>query len=72
MVSFISRVKKSGGIFPTTLDLPEMWRLNSTRCGGNFNILFFWMYPITAIFLITFTLLCALEVALTPEKAKIN
>jgi len=56
-----STFKDIGGIFPTSFDLPEMWRLNASRCGGRFNKLFFWAYPVVGVILIPYTLLCLIE-----------
>ena len=67
MESFIDRAKKSGGLFPTLFNFGEMWRLNSGHCGGAFNLMFFWMYPIAAAFLLPYTLLCMLEMIFTPN-----
>lgn len=68
MNSFIERAKDSGGLFPTLFNFPEIWRLNSTRCGGKFNLIFFWMYPPAALMLLPFTLLCLVEMLLTPKR----
>jgi hypothetical protein len=68
MDQLVDRMKKSGGIFPTLFNMGEMWRINSARCGGKFNLFFFWMYPIAAAFMLPFTLLCFLEVLLTPKQ----
>lgn len=54
--------------FPTLFDLPELWCLNSTRAGGKFNMLFFWLYPILLPGMFLLTLLCLIEYHLTkPE-----
>ena len=62
MNSFLEKAKESGGIFPTLFNLVEMWNLNSTRCNGKFNLIFFWMYPLVAFMLMPFTLLCLVEI----------
>jgi hypothetical protein len=53
-----------GGIFPSSFNLIEVWKINQTRCGGHFNKIFFWLYPIVFIYLIPFTILCLLEYVL--------
>ena len=55
------KLKEIGGIFPTIFDLPEMWKINSTRCGGKFNLLFWWIYVISAPFLAFYGILCLFE-----------
>ena len=59
--------KNMGGLFPTVFDLPEVWEINSKRCGGRFNLYFFWAYPIVAFLQIPFTVLCSIELALTND-----
>ncbi len=67
MKTFLERAKDSGGIFPTLFNFPKMWKLNASRCGGRFNLFFFWMYPVAAAMLLPFTVLCLIEVLLTPN-----
>lgn len=64
MSQFIENVKRSGGIIPTLFDIGEFWRINRPRCGGRFNLMFFWIYPVVAVFLAPYTILCMIEVAL--------
>lgn len=54
----MSDLKCMGGVIPTIFDLPEVWRLNRRDNGSWFNIVFFWFYPIVAILLLPFTILC--------------
>ena len=54
-------LKEIGASFPTVFNLKEMWDLNAKRCGGKFNLLFFWMYPLAAVALLPFTVLCLVE-----------
>ena len=61
------KLKEMGGLFPTIFDYPDMWRLNSERCGGKFNLLFWWVYVLLFLPLLPFTLLCLIESALTPN-----
>ena len=63
MNHFIEDVKRSSGIVPTLFDIGEIWRINRPRCGGWFNLLFFWMYPALAVFIAPYTILCLLLAA---------
>lgn len=45
----------------------EMWKINRSRCGGRFNLIFFWMYPIAAPFCFMWDFLNWIERALTPQ-----
>ena len=63
MSHFIESVKRSSGVVPTLFDIREIWRINRSRCGGRFNLLFFWMYPAFAVFIAPYTILCILLVA---------
>ena len=66
MSRFVENVKRSSGIVPTLFDIGEIWRLNRPRCGGRFNLMFFWMYPIASTFLAPYTLFCMIHVAFKP------
>lgn len=68
----MNKHKNIGGIFPTLFDIPDMWRLNSTRCSGKLNLYFFWLYPIAVVFLIPFTILCFIEIVLTTNSKPIR
>ena len=63
MSCFIEDVKRSSGVVPTLFDIGDIWRINRSRCGGRYNLLFFWAYPLVAIFLAPYTVLCMIEVA---------
>lgn len=63
----IEKARQAGGLFPTVFDMPLMWRLNQSRCGGRFNLLFFWMYPALAVFLAPYTVLCLIQAALKAD-----
>lgn len=54
-------LQRMGGFIPTIFDFPEAWAINRTRCGGHFNLLFFWLYPIAALILLPLTILCLIE-----------
>jgi len=41
--------------------MPEVWRLNRGRCRGRFNLFLFWLYPLGALILLPFTILCLIE-----------
>lgn len=60
-------LKKLGDWIPTIFDLPEVWEINASRCGGRYNALFFWTYPIAAVILLPVTVLALIEVALTTK-----
>jgi hypothetical protein len=47
--------------------LVEVWKANGPRCGGRFNLYFFWMYPLAIPFCLTWDLLSWAERALTPR-----
>jgi len=64
MSHFIESVKRSSGVVPTLFDIGEIWRINRSRCGGRFNLLFFWFYPLLAVYITPYTVLCMIEVAL--------
>ncbi len=66
IASIVDRVKANSGIFPTLFDIPEVWRLNSNRCGGRFNLIFFWLYPLAVPVLLVPTVLTLVETLLTP------
>lgn len=63
----IEKARRAGGLFPTVFDIGEMWRLNQSRCGGRFNLFFFWMYPALAVFLAPYTVLCLIQAALKAD-----
>ena len=43
----------------------DMWKINRSRCGGRFNLYFFWLYPVVAP-LFVWDFLNWLERRLTP------
>lgn len=61
MGRFLEKARRAGGLFPTVFNIGEMWRLNQSRYAGWFNLLFFWMYPLVAIFLVPYTVMCLLH-----------
>jgi len=64
------KYKEIGGLFPTLFDFADIWRVNRGRCNGNFNIFFFWLYPIVGILLVPFTILCFFEALCTKTDNK--
>jgi hypothetical protein len=48
----------------------EMWKINRERCGGRFNLYFFWMYPLVVPFCLMWDLLSWLERSLTPKEKR--
>ncbi len=63
-------LKHADGLMPTLFDMGEVWRLNSSRCKGRFNLIFFWLYPIAALGLIPITILVFIEAAFTEKTNK--
>jgi hypothetical protein len=61
-----------GGFMPTVFDMPDIWRLNSGRAGGKFNLLFgWWLTIITLPFFLGTTIMALCEWALmTPAQRK--
>ncbi len=45
----------------------EAWKINRSRCGGRFNLYFFWMYFLVIGFALTWDFLEWLERKLTPS-----
>lgn len=45
----------------------EAWKINRSRCGGRFNLYFFWLYPLMAPCALTWDFLDWLERVLTPK-----
>jgi hypothetical protein len=68
----MTQLKNMGGLFPTIFNLPEMWRLNSNRANGRFNLIFFWGYLIMLLALIPFTVLCLIEYLFISKEQKNN
>ena len=66
----MKKLRGIGGIVPTIFDFPELWTLNSTRCNGKFNMLFFWLYLIGFIALLPYTFLCLVEVVFEKTRSK--
>ena len=62
------KYKELGLFIPTLFDMKDMWDINKSRCGGYFNWLFFWMYPLAGVCLISFTLLCYIELKVKERK----
>ena len=62
----LNQYRHIGGLFPTLFDMPELWRLNSTRMGGRFNFVFCWLYIVLLPPMLFFTFLCIVEYYLTP------
>ena len=50
-------------LFPTLIDLPEMWRLNAKRFPG-FNLVFCWAYLVLLPLLVPYTALVLVEAVL--------
>jgi hypothetical protein len=46
--------------------LADIWKSNRERCGGRFNLYFFWMYSIVIPFCLAWDFMEWLEKALTP------
>lgn len=51
-------LKNMGEFIPTIFDLPEVWSLNRKAYGRWYNYAFCWLYPIAAVLLLPFTILC--------------
>jgi hypothetical protein len=47
--------------------IAEVWNSNRERCGGRFNLYFFWVYPLVLPLALTWDFLNWLERALTPK-----
>jgi hypothetical protein len=58
--------KLNSGIMlvPTLFHWKELWTLNSRRCGGHFNKIFFPLYIIFIPYCLGYTLLVMLEAVL--------
>jgi hypothetical protein len=50
------------------MTIVEIWRFNRSRCGGMFNLYFFWMYPLAVPFCLAWDFLNWLERSLTPKR----
>ena len=48
----------------------DIWNSNRSRCGGRFNLYFFWLYPLCAPMTMAWDFLTWLEHALTPNEKR--
>lgn len=46
--------------------LVDVWKINRARCGGRFNLFFFWLYPVALPACFTWDFLSWMERKLTP------
>ena len=53
------------------MTIVEIWRVNWSRCGGRFNLYFFWMYPLALPFCLTWDFLNWLERSLIPKRGQL-
>jgi hypothetical protein len=71
LVCWLEKYKVKGGLFPGVFDIVELWKLNSSRCEGYFNKIFFLAYIPVFICVIPYTMLCLLEGFITWLAVKI-
>jgi hypothetical protein len=67
MKKWLKKKGLTGKIIPGLFDLPELWKVNSTRCNGNFNKIFFPTYLLFICFTFPCAILELIEAVLTPD-----
>lgn len=60
-IDWLEKNKIKGDIFPGAFDFIDLWNLNSTRCGGHFNKIFFPLYLYFFLYAIPYTIFCFME-----------